>query len=71
MKKINAVYVSLAALVLSVVALVMNIVCCAASKKADVESALMAKPQMIINAMQAYEEQQRRCRITREKIKKE
>lgn len=59
MKKINAVYVSLVALVLAVAALVMNIVCCALGKKSDVESALMAKPQMIINAMQAYEEQQR------------
>jgi protein-disulfide isomerase len=36
----------------------MNIVCCA-SGKSNVESALMAKPQMIISAMQAYEEQQR------------
>ena len=58
MKKLNALYVSLVALVLAVVALVMNIVCCA-SGKSKVESALMAKPQMIINAMQAYEEQQR------------
>lgn len=59
MKKINAVYVSLVALVLAVAALVMNIFCCVSAKKSDVEAALMAKPQMIINAMQAYEEQQR------------
>ena len=59
MKKLNALYVSLAALVLAVVALVMNIVCCASGEKADVEAALMAKPEMVINAMQAYEVQQR------------
>ena len=57
MKKLNALYVSLVALVLAVVALVMNFVCCKSST--DVESALMAKPQIIINAMQAYEQQQR------------
>jgi protein-disulfide isomerase len=59
MKKINAVYVSLVALGLAVVALVMNIVCCVMSKKVDVESALMAKPQMVIDAVRAFEEQQR------------
>lgn len=59
MKKINAVYVSLVALVLAIAALTMNIVCCVKAKNSDVESALMAKPQMIINAMQAYEVQQR------------
>ncbi|MBR1948691.1 MAG: DsbA family protein [Alphaproteobacteria bacterium] len=59
MKKINAVYVSLVALVLAVASLIMNIVCCASGKNSDVEAALMDKPQMIINAMQAYEEQQR------------
>lgn len=58
MKKLNALYVSLVALVLAVAALAMNIFCCV-SGKSSVESALMAKPQMIINAMQAYEEQQR------------
>ncbi len=58
MKKLNALYVALVALVLAVAALAMNIFCCV-SGKSNVESALMAKPQMIINAMQAYEEQQR------------
>ncbi len=58
MKKLNALYVSLVALVLAVVALAMNIFCCT-SKKSSVEEELMAKPQMIINAMQSYEEQQR------------
>ena len=59
MKKLNALYVSLVALVLSVATLVMNLVCCASGGKSDVEAALMAKPEIVVNAMQAYEVQQR------------
>lgn len=57
MKKINAVYVSLLALVVAVVALVMCIVCC--NKGSNVEQALNDNPEMIINAMQKYEQVQR------------
>lgn len=60
MKKINAVYVSLAALVIAVAALVMCIVCCTSNKGgASVEEALKAKPEMVIQAMQAYDMKQR------------
>ena len=58
MKKINAVYVSLAALVLAVIALVMCILCCCC-KKSNVEETLMNKPEIIFNAMQKFEAQQR------------
>ncbi len=57
MNKINAVYVSLLALVMAVVALVMCIVCC--SRGSDVEEALDKNPEMIVNAMQKYEQIQR------------
>lgn len=57
MNKINAVYVSLLALVVAIVALVMCIVCC--NKGANVEQVLNDNPEMIINAMQRYEEVQR------------
>ncbi len=60
MKKINAVYVSLVALVVAIIALVMCILCCNKSGgAANVEEALNAKPEMIIQAMQNYEEKQR------------
>ena len=57
MNKINAVYVSLLALVVAIVALVMCIVCC--NKGGNVEQALNDNPEMIINAMQKYEQVQR------------
>ncbi len=63
MNKINAVYVSLAALVVALVALVMCVVCCTSKGGANVEEALMAKPEMIINAMQAYENNQREAAL--------
>ncbi len=62
MKKINALYVSLAALVLAVAALVVSIVCCSCSSKggnADVAAALKANPEMVVEAMQAFEAKQR------------
>ena len=58
MSKINAVYVSLLALLVAVVALVMCIVCCA-NKSNNVEETLNNNPEMIINAMQKYEAMQR------------
>lgn len=60
MSKINAVYVSLAALVLAVAALVMCFVCCSSDKgSVNVEEALMNKPEIVFNAMQAYDAKQR------------
>ena len=59
MKKINAVYVSLAALVIAIIALIMCIVCCSCKKGSDVEKVLMEKPQIVMNALHAYEDQQR------------
>lgn len=59
MNKINAVYVSLAALVVAVVALVMCIVCCSSKGGANVEEALKNKPELVIQAMQAYDAKQR------------
>ncbi|MBE6448310.1 MAG: DsbA family protein [Alphaproteobacteria bacterium] len=57
MKKINAIYVSLVALVVAIVALVMCICCC--GKGSDVEKVLAEKPELIVEAMQNYEVQQR------------
>ena len=57
MNKINAVYVSLLALIVALVALVVCIVSC--NKDSNVEQALNDNPEMIINAMQKYEEVQR------------
>lgn len=60
MNKINAVYVSLAALVVAVAALVMCIVCCGSGKGgADVEKVLAEKPELVIEAMQSFEVKQR------------
>lgn len=60
MNKINAVYVSLAALVVAIAALVMCIFCCnKGGSSASVEQALNDNPEMIIQAMQNYETRQR------------
>lgn len=60
MNRINAVYVSLAALVVAIAALVMCIVCCnKGGNSASVEQALNDNPEMIIQAMQNYETRQR------------
>ncbi len=58
MNKINAVYTSLAALVVAVIALVMCLVCCN-KKSANVEEVLNEKPELVINAMQNYEQKMR------------
>ena len=57
MNKINAVYVSLLALIVALVALVVCIV--SYNKDSNVEQALNDNPEMIINAMQKYEQVQR------------
>lgn len=60
MKKINALYVAIVALVFAVAALVMCIVCCASSSKGgSVAEALKANPEMVVEAMQAFETKQR------------
>ena len=60
MKNINAVYVSLAALVVAVAALVVSIISCKSNDNtAVVEAALIEKPEMIFSALQAAEEKQR------------
>lgn len=72
MNKINAVYVSLAALVVAVIALVMCILCCSCKKGgADVEAVLKEKPELVMQAMQAYDAKQREeaLKQVEEKIK--
>lgn len=59
MNKLNAIYVSLAALVVAVIAMVMCIVCCSKDKSAAVEQVLNDKPELVINAMQNYEQKMR------------
>ena len=58
MNKVNAIYVSIAALIIALVALVMCIVCCN-KKGGNVEEALNNNPEMIVNAMQKYEQKMR------------
>lgn len=59
MKKLNALYVALAALVIAIVALVMCIVCCNGKKSASVEEVLKNNPGLVVEAMQNYEAQAR------------
>ena len=57
MKKINAVYVSLVALVLAVAALVVSLMSCKGG--ADVETVLKEKPELVVEAMKAFDIKQR------------
>lgn len=61
MNKLNSLYVSLLALVVAVVALGMCLMCCSGGNKGgvNVEEALNNNPEMIINAMQKYEQKMR------------
>lgn len=59
MKKLNALYVALAALVIAIVALAMCIVCCNGKKSASVEEVLKNNPGLVVEAMQNYESQAR------------
>lgn len=59
MSKLNSLYVSLLALVVAFVALGMCIHCCSKAPGGSVEETLNNNPQMIINAMQKYEQQMR------------
>ena len=53
--KNNSMYISVVALIVSIASLAMCLTC----KKNDVAAALKANPEMVIDAMQAYEDQQR------------
>lgn len=59
MKKLNSVVVSVVALVVAIAALVMNILCCNKNKPVDVAETLNNNPEIIINAMQNYEQKMR------------
>lgn len=60
MNKINAVYVSILALIASLATLAMCVVCCNnKGETVNVEEAIYANPEMIVKAMQNYEQQAR------------
>ena len=59
MSKLNSLYVSLLALVVAVIALAMCIHCCAKKQSVSVEETLNNNPEIIINAMQNYEQKMR------------
>ena len=59
MSKMNSLYVSLLALVVALVALGMCIHCCAQKQSLSVEETLNNNPEIIINAMQNYEQKMR------------
>lgn len=59
MNKLNSIYVSILALVVAIAALVMCIMCCNNKQSVRVEQALLDNPEMIVNAMQKYEENMR------------
>ena len=57
MNKSSSFFMSLAALILSIAAIVMCFVCC--HKGANVEEALKQKPEIVVNALQHYEQNMR------------
>lgn len=59
MNKISSILVSVAALVIAIAALVMCIVCCNKNKPVDVAETLNNNPEIIVNAMQNYEQKMR------------
>ena len=59
MNKINSLVVSVVALVVAIAALVMCILCCNKNKPVDVAETLNNNPEIIINAMQNYEQKMR------------
>ena len=61
MSKMNSLYVSLLALVVALVALGMCIHCCAQKQSLSVEETLNNNPEIIINAMQNYENERTGC----------
>ena len=72
MKKINAVYVSLVALGLSIIAIICcALCCCCGGKGAKIEKVLMEKPEIVMNALRAYEtkQQEEALKAVEDKIK--
>lgn len=59
MNKINAIYVSFAALIVAVIALIMCTVCCNKGNSGSVEEVLNNNPEIVVNAMQNYEQKMR------------
>ena len=59
MNKSSSFFISLAALVLSIAALTMCLLCCNKAKTNNVEEALMAKPEMVVEAIKKYEQNMR------------
>lgn len=59
MNKLSSIFVSVAALIIAIAALVMCIVCCNKNKPVDVAETLNNNPEIIVNAMQNYEQKMR------------
>lgn len=59
MNKSSSIFISIAALVVAVAAMVMCILCCNKKSDSSVEAALMAKPEMVIDAIKKYEQNMR------------
>lgn len=59
MNKLNSIYVSILALIVAAAALIMCIICCSNKQGTNVEQALLDNPEMIVNAMQKYEQNMR------------
>lgn len=59
MNKLNSIYVSLLALVVAIASAVMCFMNCQNSNSVDVEQTLLDKPEIIVKAMQKYEENMR------------
>ncbi len=59
MNKINSVVISIVALIIAIAALVMCILCCNKNKSVDVAETLNNNPEIIVNAMQNYEQKMR------------
>ncbi len=56
MKKINAMYVAVLALVLAVAAIGMCVICCSSQKSGNLEAKLLENPEMIVKALEKYEQ---------------
>lgn len=59
MNKMNPMYVAIVALVVALGTLALCLMCCSKNKSMSVEEALNNNPEMIINAMQKYEQNMR------------
>lgn len=59
MNKISSVVISVVALIVAIAALVMCIICCNKNKPVDVAETLNNNPEIIVNAMQNYEQKMR------------